>query len=495
MEKATVLQSTTLERIVGPQQLPHGKEHCTEMYMLLTINVDESTYSGNIQVICLTLEYLRLLNTKEKRNRLVLGRKIPWTGDQMTSLFCNGAQFFLNEAKNPITRLEPYIFMFSGFHCEMALASGTFEKSRGTSSGAATFARDTILLSRTGLNVNMNKKRPDFHTVDKFLLHELEARLRSTFLLEAGCASEEELVAWVESHMPEEVLTLAENVYTNHIANSALNNLTLSGSTNKLRPSIICTNANLLRYYAYRHVNKHRRIDRIKDLLPELLIFFAGSGNSNYAKELYYFLQLLMHECTADLKSAILKHCLLVNMQGRHDSFYPVDQHQEHNNAGIRNYGPTGANVTWEQHQKVAPAIPYFIYNIQHIEGKIAGQRRSHIHKDPKRKADIQTLMRAHNAAQIHTEVAGRNMDSKDKTKDCLSAGTQSLKDCKLAEYAANREIFFKAISDENIYSSDDDDNNNKSKAMATDAMGLVGSSAGDLGDNQESIEKGIGQE
>jgi hypothetical protein len=306
MELSKTLQSTKLQRIVGPQQLPHGKEHCTEMHMLPTVNVNESTYNGNIQVIRLTLDYLELLDNKEKRNRLALERKIIWIGDQMTSLLCNGAQFFLNEAENPIERLQPFIFMFGGFHCEMALAAATFEKSRGASSGAATFARDTILLSRTGLDTNMNLKRPDFHTVDEFLLHETEARLRASFLLEASCSSSEELVAWVESHTPEDTLTLAADVYANHASNLALAKLKSRNSTDKLRPSTILTNANLLRYYAYRHANKHGRIDRIEDLLPELLVFFSGSGNSNYAKELYYFLQLLTHECTPDLKYALV---------------------------------------------------------------------------------------------------------------------------------------------------------------------------------------------
>ncbi|KAG9099249.1 hypothetical protein FRC06_005469 [Ceratobasidium sp. 370] len=298
----------------------------------------------------------------------------------------------------------------------------------------------------------MNKKRPDFHTCDEFLQHELEARMRGAYMLETGCSSKEELVDWVKSHTADDILALAKKVYSNHASFGAISRLKRSESTDGLRQSTILTNADLLRYYAYRDANKHGRIDRIEDLMPELLVFFSGSSNSNYAKEVYYFLQLLKHECTPNMKAAILRHCLLVNMQGRADSFYPVDQRQEHNNAGIRNYGPAGPNATWEHHQKVAPVIPYYLYNIQHVEEQIAGQSQSHIHKDLKYEKDIEALMRSHNAAEIHVEVPDRVANRNDITKDCITAGTRRLKTKKLTEYAEQREVYFTGISDKCIY-------------------------------------------
>ncbi|KAG9080316.1 hypothetical protein FRC06_006796, partial [Ceratobasidium sp. 370] len=381
MEKCEILKSDKLKRVPGPQQLPHGKEHRTEMYMLPTVNIDESTYGSSSQVIDSVLKYLKLTEDELTRNRLALERKIPWDGDQMTSMLCNGLQFFLNEGNNPIERLDCFSFIFGGFHCEMALGAGTFEKSRGTSSGLATFAHDVILLSRTGLNANMNKKRPDFHTCDEFLQHELEARMRGAYMLETGCSSKEELVDWVKSHTAEDILALAKKVYSNHASFSAISRLKRSESTDGLRQSTILTNTDLLCYYAYRDANKHGRIDHIEDLMPELLVFFSGSSNTNYAKE---------------------------------------------------NYGPAGPNATREHHQKVAPVIPYYLYNIQHVKEQIAGQSRSHIHKDPTYEKDIEALIRSHNAAQIHVEVP-------DRTK-------------KLTEYAEQREVYFTGISDKCIY-------------------------------------------
>lgn len=50
--------------------------------------------------------------------------------------------------------------------------------------------------------------------------------------------------------------------------------------------------------------------------------------------------------------------------------------------------------------------------------------------------------MCSHKASCIHTEVAERGIDPKNMTKDCMSAGTQTLKERRLKEYAAQRDIF-----------------------------------------------------
>ncbi|KAG9078836.1 hypothetical protein FRC06_008143, partial [Ceratobasidium sp. 370] len=110
VDKCDVWKSNKFKRVPGPPQLPHGKEHRPEF-------IDS------------VLKYLKVTDDELKRNHLALERKTPWDGDQMTAMLCNGLQFFLNEGNNPIKRLECFIFIFKGFHCEMALGAGMFEKS------------------------------------------------------------------------------------------------------------------------------------------------------------------------------------------------------------------------------------------------------------------------------------------------------------------------------------------------------------------------------
>jgi hypothetical protein len=251
-------------------------------------------------VIQFALNYLKL-STGDSQIKLILERLIPWVGDQATVQRCRGLQHFRTEDRNPYDCLEPFRFIFGLFHCIMALSAGVFEASRGTSSGS-TFAHDVIHLSRRGMNTNMNKTRPNSHVVDEFLLHEGEARMRGIFLVETGCDTEEDLLVWIEAHTPEDVLKLATDVYSKHASSGALYRLEKSKSTDDVRPTTVIQNRDLMLYYALRTAVKHGRIDRIEDLLWDLLVFFAGSGNSNYAKEVYEFLQFLTYECTPELK-------------------------------------------------------------------------------------------------------------------------------------------------------------------------------------------------
>lgn len=66
LSKAKLWGAAKLKRPVGPQQLPSGKEHRMQQYMLPTANIDESTYSGNSQVIPYVMKYLEL-DTEEKK--------------------------------------------------------------------------------------------------------------------------------------------------------------------------------------------------------------------------------------------------------------------------------------------------------------------------------------------------------------------------------------------------------------------------------------------
>ncbi|KAG9101466.1 hypothetical protein FS749_006685 [Ceratobasidium sp. UAMH 11750] len=84
MKACKVFQSDKLKRPLGPNQLSSGKGHTTKFLMLSTVDIDESTYSGNIQIVKFVMDHLKLLEDEATRDRLALQRKIPWAGDQTT---------------------------------------------------------------------------------------------------------------------------------------------------------------------------------------------------------------------------------------------------------------------------------------------------------------------------------------------------------------------------------------------------------------------------
>ncbi|KAG8740128.1 hypothetical protein FRC12_016105 [Ceratobasidium sp. 428] len=416
-------KSDKLKRPVGPNQLPSGPEHRLKQYMLPTTNIDESLYSGNSQFVPFALKELGF-DTEDERTRLTLEILIAWIGDRMTVQRCRQVQAFLQETINGYARWDSLLFIFGGLHCMMALGSSLLEHFRGSNIGA-TFGADIILLSRTGLQKQTSGK-PDHHTVDEFLQHELSASIRGLFDEITGCDTSESRMDWAKTCTDNDLYNLAERIVTEHASSGALE---LDESDDELRKVIIQRQRDLLLYHSLRRAFKYGDVDRIEAILPELLYYFIGAGNGQYADEVYVFLQLLSHETTPALKVAILQHALVVNNLGRPDSFYPIDQRQELNNKGIREYGPPPQNSSWEQYGKISRVIPFYTTIIEHVDEHIAGISRSHVRKEVKAEMDIQALMKEHQKHRIHTVVPGRTLKTADKTKDAQDAGLVAVRD------------------------------------------------------------------
>ncbi|KAH7334676.1 hypothetical protein B0J17DRAFT_720210 [Rhizoctonia solani] len=161
----------------------------------------------------------------------------------------------------------------------------------------------------------------------------------------------------------------------NHTSSQAL---IKDQSGDELHHLIIMRQHELLLYFSLWHAFKHGDVDCIEALLPELLFYFTGAGNNNYAQEILEFLQFITHECTPEICAVVWQHGFMVNRLGRADSFFPIDQLQEHNNAAIRAYGPPPQSSTWELYGKMSRVIPFFAEVVEHVENNImAGYMRN----------------------------------------------------------------------------------------------------------------------
>lgn len=192
--RTALFDHNTLQQPSGIHTLPHGKEHRTEQTMLKTVNIDETSHGGNDQVILNALSQLDFTPLESRKE--LTERIVGWVGDEMTVHRCKGIQQFCQEDPNSFDRLDPSVFIPGLFHTLMALGSSVFECHRGSSTGSG-FAHDTPLLSHVGLAENMRKKRPDFHTNDKILHHELEARITLLWMSHTGAESLTDLLMWI----------------------------------------------------------------------------------------------------------------------------------------------------------------------------------------------------------------------------------------------------------------------------------------------------------
>ncbi|KAH7335669.1 hypothetical protein B0J17DRAFT_575444, partial [Rhizoctonia solani] len=129
----------------GPQQLPHGLDYQMLQYMLSTINIDESSYSGNSQIIPYVLKHLGL-DSIEELTRLAFECRIIWVADQMTAQRCQQVQSWSQGSRNSVDRWQPYMFICGGFHTQMTLGAAVLETFRGAPVGVS-LGSDIVLLS------------------------------------------------------------------------------------------------------------------------------------------------------------------------------------------------------------------------------------------------------------------------------------------------------------------------------------------------------------
>ncbi|CAE6531617.1 unnamed protein product [Rhizoctonia solani] len=446
-----ILSSLLLHRSPGFHELKSGIEFITRQFMLGTRPFDESTYVGSIMVI---QDFLRQvgLDYGDPLVRLTLERIIPWIGDELTVRRLEMLQWQRQEECNGYDRLDPFIFIFGWFHTLMCLVSSMFENHRGTKAGVG-FAHSVLVLGRVGFSMNMRNERPDYHTVKEFLMHEFEARVRGLWLWATGTTSLDELKAWIESpdRTVEEIITVAKRIQRERVSRQAVSfyEMEMEDSPETADPVFLSTliqNRDMELFWDLRYAVKHGLVGHMEDLLPDLLLFFTGGRNGNYAKQMYRILLVLKHESTDAIRHSIREHCWLVNMKGKKDTFYPIDQRQEINNKGIRDHGPPPQGGTcWEDYEKASLLIPLYDKIIAEVETSVTQIKRSHVHKDPVWEKDLDILMHDHSRTKILAPEPGRKFASPaDKSKDFFKLGSIALQDKDgLAKYEEQRAPYF----------------------------------------------------
>ncbi|KAG8753923.1 hypothetical protein FRC12_011370 [Ceratobasidium sp. 428] len=456
-----ILSDPCLQYPPSWHQLKSGPEYITEMYMLGTRPIDESSYSGNLLVIQEAMRQLGF-DFGDPLVKLALERIIPWIGDELTIARLRMLIWLRREDKNAYDRLDPLLLVFGWFHAQMCLAFSTFENHRGSVAGFG-LARTVHTLQRTGFTMNMRKVRADYHTVKECLMHTCEASIRDCWLEATQTTTLDELKTWMNdpTRTVEEVLDLGKRIQRTRVSRQApplyQAHLRRSGEQpDEVFMATLLRNRDLELYWDLGHAVKHGDVGHMEDLIPDLLSYFTGSGNANYARQMYEILQTLYYESTDAMRHGIRENCWLVNMSGRKNGFYPVDKRQELNNGGLRSHGPAPTSAgTWEDIANASPLIPLMMDVVKHVEDSVTGIRRSRIHKDPDWEDDLLVLMHDHSLTKVMVPVPGR-LDAATSTpcKDVFKLGSIKLQDTDtLAKYAAQREPFFRSRVTTNDFS------------------------------------------
>ncbi|TDL17180.1 hypothetical protein BD410DRAFT_843808 [Rickenella mellea] len=405
-------------------QLPCGKLHKTEQYMLATVHIEEASYEGNSQLVGEWFKQLGIYSEDEQK-KTGTERVIPWIGDQLTVSRLRGLFNYRSEDFNSFDRLDFVVPVFGWLHAMMTFGTSFHDQYLGTTSGYG-LRQAFEILQRKGL-VTTSTKGPFHHHLEEAVFHVAEAHFRACWLAE-GCVKK---LSDLRLKSPEELRSIATRIVRFHASTQALVDL------DKIEPSdqdevnrqVTMWNRDVLRYLDLSEAIRTGDVGIMEQHIPHLIFRFAGGKNSKYLIELLELFQALRREWPENVKTFVLSNCWLVNTTGRRDGFCPVDMAQEHNVRDIKyTFASLGPYATWDYIKKISPAIPTFRAVKDHIEDEVGASARGKSHTSPAKENDVSKLSRIYSLLDLHRITAKRKIKSTtDKSPDFVQRGIDRL--------------------------------------------------------------------
>ncbi|KAJ7199866.1 hypothetical protein GGX14DRAFT_401147 [Mycena pura] len=331
------------------QQLPVGKQHI--QYLLGTVNVPESSYEDNSNLI---REWLRQLglDSPEQQKKIGLEQVMTWVGDQLTVDRLRNLSRFRAEDDNSFERLDWLIVPPGWLHIQMALANSIHKQHLGTAKGRGLSATFDIL-KRRGLQSSQTEG-PFFHDLSETLHIIAEAQIREVWLQVGKATDLKEL----RTKTPVELHAMAEKIFSFHASSHALTELKRRSVTDEIKSQSIMFLRDVIPFILLRAAVRSGDVGFMEDMIPLLLYRFVGGKNSNYAIEMLELLQALHREWPPELANFVRENCWVINNTGGSKNHMPIDEAQEMNIKDIKvTYRSEGPKIDWEYLKKLHPAI------------------------------------------------------------------------------------------------------------------------------------------
>ncbi|KAJ7061721.1 hypothetical protein C8F01DRAFT_1210264 [Mycena amicta] len=239
----------------------------------------------------------------------------------------------------------------------MALANSLHKQYLGNSATTGSLRHAFDLLKRKGL-ITASTKGPFWHHLDEALHHVAEAHLRASWLEVGRVATLEQL----KLKTPRELHEMAVELIRRFASREALLNRN-EGLSDAEQDGVYrewtMFNMDVLPYLHLRQAIRSGDVGVMEDLLPTLLLRFAGGGNPKYAIEVMELIQGLKREWPTFFREHVREFCWVMSSTGRPDSYLPFDLAQEHNIADIKvNFRTHSPNTTFDYIGGISPAIP-----------------------------------------------------------------------------------------------------------------------------------------
>ncbi|KAJ7125765.1 hypothetical protein C8R43DRAFT_898159 [Mycena crocata] len=430
--------------------------HKTPLHPLPTMEIDESTITGNVDVI---EEIMRVLGFKQGDPEYTKYVQII-AGDQLTIARQRSILNVRLGHESGAHAWRHIVLMPGLFHAKIADCHGVLEthfgKANVRSPGSLGFHNtvlDRLPITLTSL--------PPFRTCRDLIMVSLYARVLHCLLLVSGKPT---LEACAESIISFSTLVgYAEQIYKTYTdvdrvlqlresripeerqrdadakADKKSNATADTSKPNKANPlphirkgDMVFENALLFLRDAlltreFADAIKTGDSGRIVLILRVWAFSYRGNGRSKYAHEMLHLLHNLICVWTKELRFIVLQNWL-ANPQGKINGFVEIDLVQEHLNFWIKKiYKADGDGHSWEWLSLVSPCVDI----LRQLATKInvdLGARQGSKHATPELKEDIGALMKSLAEHEVYVEKEGRVLDDDEApAPDALSVGMAAL--------------------------------------------------------------------
>ncbi|KAJ7901536.1 hypothetical protein B0H13DRAFT_2234103 [Mycena leptocephala] len=427
--------------------------HKTPLHPLPAMEIDESSITGNIEVI---EEIMRVLGFKTDDPDYLKYIKII-AGDQLTIARQRSIlNVRLGHESGPHS-WRHIVLMPGLFHAKIADCHGVLEthfgKANVRSPGSLGFHNtvlDRLPITLTSL--------PPFRTCRDLIMVSLYARILHCLLLVSGKNSLEACAESIDSY--ETLVTYAKKTYNTYADVDRVQELRerripeerqrdaeakaakkgkAAGDTSKSgafphtrKGDMVFENAVLFLRDAlltreFSDAIKAGDSGRVVIILRMWAFCYRANGRSKYAHEMLHLLHNLICVWTKELRYIVLQNWL-ANPQGKPNLFVEIDLVQEHLNFWIKKiYKADGAGHSWDWMSLISPCVDI----LRQLATKInvdLGARQGSKHATPDLEEDIDALMDSLTEHEVYVEKEGRVLDDDEKpAPDVLSVGMAAL--------------------------------------------------------------------
>lgn len=262
---------------------PLPPKHRTVQFPLKISTIDESTTSGNLEV----LEDIHLTQLKMTYEDLE-DLAILSINDQSTQSHLRSAKALRHRDMNSFTRVQCFQLAIGLFHLCLNLVWTLLHIHRGSISSVGSLTYWFAILEKTRLGC----QHPDYHSLLAAMMQILDGLLLDCWRMQSGFDT---LAQFTESKPSADTLVnIADSILRQHATPIAE---PPESDTTSLRPSddVIHQNTRLLIHDLLYVAEVTRAISdgdfgRVEDILPTLAMIFRGAGGKNYCTEILHFI-------------------------------------------------------------------------------------------------------------------------------------------------------------------------------------------------------------